>query len=98
MTTESVNERCENCEFVDRGIDEYCHEIYWVSSRCPINEILTAYRKINRRSCPIELTTGYTGCVRFKEDAEYKRKNEEMELFLKELHAKRESDAKTKPQ
>lgn len=87
--TESINERCENCEFVDRDIDEYCHEVYWVSNRCPTNEILTAYRKINRRNCPIELMTGYTGCIRFKEDAEYKRKKEETELFLKELHARK---------
>ena len=78
--------RCEKCECVDRGFDEYSHQVHWISDRCPLNEIVKMYREINGHFLPMELITGYTGCIHFKEDLEHKRIEEESNRLIEEMH------------
>jgi hypothetical protein len=92
MDTEK--ESCENCEFVDRGHDEYCHEVYNISDRCPFNELILIFSKVNQYPPPFEWTTRYTGCKKFKEDMEYKLFKEETEQFIRELNENREKRMK----
>jgi hypothetical protein len=89
--TDSEN-RCENCKCVDRCCDEYSHQCYRVSNRCPMYEMLVSFQKINLYPCPIEIVTGYTGCKHFEEDMEYKRQNEEDDKLIAEMDAKRRTN------
>lgn len=75
---------CGECECVDRGNDECYHEIFWITDRCPLYELMQLYRQINHAHPPVEWVTSYTGCIYFKLDEEYKRKNEEIDQMLKE--------------
>ena len=96
-SSELAKERCENCVFVDRGYDEYSHEVHSVSSGCPLYKNLSLYEQVNGRFHAIEWGTGLTGCRFFVEDLQYKKHMEETEIFLKELHDKRKIMA-DKPQ
>lgn len=62
---------CGECEFVDRGLDDCSHEIFWITDRCPLHGLMQLYRRINHAPPPVEWVTSYTGCVHFKLDEEY---------------------------
>ena len=48
--------------------------------------MMKIYRKVNEKFLPIELITGYTGCIHFKEDLEHKQQNEEADKLIEEMH------------
>jgi|WetSurMetagenome_2_1015567.scaffolds.fasta_scaffold24903_7 hypothetical protein len=86
-----MDERCENCEFVNRGVDDCCHMVFWVSDRCPLYKNLQMYRRINNHPHSIEWSTGLTGCRLFKVDEVYKQNMEEADRLnheRNERHAK----------
>ena len=78
---------CEYCEHVNREHDDCCHEVYHISDRCPLSELLNMFQEVNGYPAAIEWSIRYTGCVHFKEDLEYKQRNEEFEQFLEEKYA-----------
>jgi len=86
---------CEYCEHVNRGHDDCCHEVYQISDRCPLSELLKMFLDVNGYPCAIEWSVRYTGCVHFKEDLENKRQNEEFAQFLKEKYEKEKRDPGT---
>jgi hypothetical protein len=65
--------RCELCENVDRGMDDYSHEVHWISNRCPLYEFSVTYCKINGHFPPVMLIVSLTGCKHFKEDLDWKK-------------------------
>jgi hypothetical protein len=79
---------CENCNNVDRSMDEYSHFCYNVSNRCPIFKTLVIFLEINGYPLAVELATRHTGCRYFKLDEEYKKQNEEADKLIAELHEK----------
>ena len=85
---EHCDKSCGECEFVNRGHDDCCHEIFWISDRCPLDNIIQLYRQVNHVLPPVEWMTSYTGCVYFKLDEEYKRWNEEVDQMNKERNNK----------
>jgi hypothetical protein len=52
--------RCELCENVDRGMDDYSHEVHWISNRCPLYEFSVTYCKINGHFPPVMLIVSLT--------------------------------------
>jgi len=85
---EHCDKSCGECEFVDRGYDEYSHEVFWISERCPLHELMQLYRKVNHYTAPVEWVTSYLGCVHFKLDEKYQHRNDEIDQTLKERHEK----------
>jgi len=83
--TEQVYENCENCDHVNRGVDETAHIYYELSDRCPFYETLEMYRKANCRPS-IETVTQWTGCRSFVLDEKYKKQNEETDALIAEMH------------
>jgi hypothetical protein len=88
--TEQCNECCENCDHVNRGVDETAHIYYEVSDRCPFYETLEIYRKAKCRPS-IETVTQWTGCQSFVLDEAYKKQCEETELQIEALHKRLEA-------
>ena len=89
--TEQCNECCENCDHVDRGIDETAHLCYEVSVRCPFYGILEQYR-MGRCRPSIETVTGWTGCKSFVQDTLYKKQCEEADAHIAEMHRRWEME------
>lgn len=83
---ETCENRCERCIYTERGYDEYSHEVYAISKRCPIYENTQIFFQVNHRDIRIELMTSWVGCNHFVLDEAYKIKCEETEKFLQEMH------------
>jgi len=79
---ETCENRCENCVYVERGYDEYSHDVHSVGNNCPIYDNLKLYRKVTGRTVSIEMITGWIGCNHFRLDEGYKQKCEETEKFI----------------
>jgi hypothetical protein len=77
---------CEYCDHVDRGFDEYCHQIYWISERCPLYEKDEFCKQIIKSIFDLAYVTRLTGCIYFKFDEENKRINEEADEQIRQLH------------
>jgi hypothetical protein len=89
---ETCKNSCEYCDHVNRGTDEYCHETYNISDRCPLSYLLKQFIEVNGYFCgSVEWIVRYTGCNHFKEDLEYKQRNEDVDRFLEEMHEKYEN-------
>lgn len=89
VTLDTCERSCEFCEGVDRGVDDCCHAIYWLTDRCPLYLTMKAYHKV----APVpdfQLVTRFTGCVYFKLDEKYKLQCEETDKMLEELHKRME--------
>jgi len=88
--TEQCNECCENCDNVNRGVDETAHLYYEVSDRCPFYSLIKMYRQ---GGCiiSIETVTAWTGCHSFVLDEAYKKQCEETELQIEALHKRLEA-------
>jgi hypothetical protein len=89
--TELCNERCENCEHVNRGVDETAHIYYQLSERCPFYVTLEIYRANHCRPS-IELVTQWTGCKSFVLDEQYKKQCDEFEAYLDEKYKQQNRD------
>jgi len=91
MTEILCNERCENCDNVNRGVDETAHLYYEVSDRCPFYSLIKMYRQ---GGCiiSIETVTAWTGCQSFVLDEKYKTQNEEADAHIAEMHRRWEME------
>ena len=85
MTEILCNERCENCDHVDRVMDDCCHLCYQISDRCPFYSLIKMYRQ---GGCilSIETVTCWCGCQSFVLDEKYKLQNEEADAAIAERH------------
>src|SRR5512147_531820 len=81
---EVVYEQCENCNHVDRGYDDCCHETYSVTNRCPLWPVIQEFVKIYGYWPSIETVISFIGCRHFDEDLEYKAFKKEVEQMCKE--------------
>jgi hypothetical protein len=91
MTEILCNERCENCDHVNRGVDDTAHLCYWVSDRCPFYNQLKMYHECGCRPS-IETVTQWTGCQSFVLDEKYKKQNEESDAHIAEMHRRWEME------
>lgn len=80
---------CENCTKVNRGHDDCCHEVHWISDRCPLYKMVIFSVKLTKCRYPVEILTTLTGCVHFTLDTVYKKEQEEAAEYIKKLHESR---------
>ena len=83
---ENCERSCEYCEYVNRGLDDCCHQVYWISDRCPLDEKSKFYKEITGDILDLAYITRLTGCIHCKPDEIYKKQMEEADEQIRQLH------------